>query len=158
MTEISPENRSELEKRYRTTTIVIAFQIFTVIVLIIAAWFAAQSSNNSVSDQTITTLWVAVLFIAVGAFLARRILFGWERLKNTVLLKGVKGLIQTLQTNSIILGVIGEIIALTGFLIALLSGNKWEMFRAGAIALVVFLANFPRKSVWEKIVSNLEKV
>lgn len=158
MTEISPENRSELEKRYRTTTIVIAFQIFTVIVLIIAAWFAAQNSNNSVSDQTLTTLWVAVLFIAVGAFLARRMLFGWERLKNIVLLKGVKGLIQTLQTNSIILGAIGEIVALTGFLIALLSGNKWEMFRAGAIALVVFLANFPRKSVWEKIVSNLEKV
>lgn len=158
MTEISPENRSELEKRYRTTTIVIAFQIFTVIILIIAAWFAAQSSNNSVSDQTITTLWVAVLFIAVGAFLARRMLFGWERLKNTVLLKGVKGLIQTLQTNSIILGAIGEIVALMGFLIALLSGNKWEMFRAGAIALVVFLANFPRKSVWEKIISNLEKV
>lgn len=158
MAEISPENRSELEKRYRTTTIVIAFQIFTVIVLIIAAWFAAQSSNNSVSDQTLTTLWVAVLFIAVGAFLARRMLFGWERLKNIVLLKGAKGLIQTLQTNSIILGVIGEIVALMGFLITLLSGNKWEMFRAGAIALIVFLANFPRKSVWEKIVSNLEKV
>ena len=158
MTEISAENRSELEKRYRMTTIVIAFQIFTVIVLIVAAWFAAQNSNNSVSDQTLTTLWVAVLFIAVGAFLARRMLFGWERLKNTVLLKGVKGLIRTLQTNSIILGVIGEIVAIMGFLIALLSGNKWEMFRAGAIALVVFLANFPRKKVWEKIVSNLEKV
>lgn len=158
MAEISSENRNEFEKRYRTTTIVIAFQIFTVIVLIVAAWFAAQSSNNSVSDQTLTTLWVAVLFIAVGAFLARRMLFGWERLKNVVLLKGVKGLIQTLQTNSIILGAIGEIIAILGFLIALLSGNKWEMFRAGAIALVVFLANFPRKSVWEKIVSNLEKV
>lgn len=158
MAEISAENRNELEKRYRTTTIVIAFQIFTVIVLIVAAWFAAQNSNNSVSDQTLTTLWVAVLFIAVGAFLARRMLFGWERLKNTVLLKGVKGLIQTLQTNAIILGVIGEIVAIMGFLIALLSGNKWEMFRAGAIALVVFLANFPRKKVWEKIVSNLEKV
>lgn len=158
MAEISSANRNELEKRYRTTTIVIAFQIFTVIALIVAAWFAAQSSNNSVSDQTLTTLWIAVLFIAVGAFLARRILFGWERLKNIVLLKGVKGLIQTLQKNAIILGAIGELVALTGFLIALLSGNKWEMFRAGAIALVVFLANFPRKSVWEKIVSNLEKV
>lgn len=158
MTEISAENRNELEKRYRTTTIVIAFQIFTVLVLIVAAWFAAQNTNNSVSGQTLTTLWVAVLFIAVGAFLARRMLFGWERLKNTVLLKGVKGLIQTLQTNSIILGVIGEIVAIMGFLIALLSGNKWEMFRAGVIALVVFLANFPRKKVWEKIVSNLEKV
>jgi len=158
MAEISAENRSELEKRYRTTTIVIAFQIFTVIALIIAAWFAAQNSSNSVSDQTITTLWVTVIFIAVGAFLARRMLFSWERLKNTTLMKGVKGLIQTLQFNSIIIGIMGEIVAVVGFLIALLSGNKWEMFRAGAVALIVFLANFPRKSVWEKIVSNLEKI
>lgn len=158
MTEISSENRAELEKRYRTTTIVIAFQIFTVIVLIIAAWFAAQNSNNSVSEQTITTLWVTVIFIAIGAFLVRRLLFSWERLKNTTLIKGVKGLLQTLQFNAIIIGIMGEIVAVVGFLIALLSGNKWEMFRAGAVALIVFLANFPRKSVWEKIVSNLEKI
>lgn len=158
MTEISSENRAELEKRYRTTTIVIAFQIFTVIVLIIAAWFAAQNSNNSASEQTITTLWVTVIFIAIGAFLVRRLLFGWERLKNTTLIKGVKGLLQTLQFNAIIIGIMGETVAVVGFLIALLSGNKWEMFRAGAVALIVFLANFPRKSVWEKIVSNLEKI
>lgn len=158
MTEISPENRSELERRYRTTVFVIAFQIFTVIILIVAAWFIAQASDNSITDQSLTTLWAAVLFIAIGAFIIRRLIFGWERLKNTALLKGVKGLIQTLQINSIILGTIGEIVAVMGFLIAALSGNKWEMFRAGAIALVVFLANFPRKSVWEKIVANLEKI
>ena len=156
--EISPENRSELEKRYRTTVLVIVFQILTVIALIIAAWFIAQTSENSITGQSLTTLWVAVLFIAVGAFVIRRLIFSWERLKNTALLKGIKGLIQKLQINSIILGVIGEIVAIMGFLIAVLSGNKWEMFRAGAIALVVFLANFPRKSTWVKIVANLEKI
>ncbi|CAN5867571.1 hypothetical protein BH20ACI4_BH20ACI4_31500 [soil metagenome] len=156
--EISPENRSELEKRYRTTVYVIVFQIFTVIALIITAWFVAQTSENSITDQSLTTLWVAVLFIAVGAFVLRRLIFNWERLKNTALLKGIKGVIRKLQINSIILGVIGEIVAIMGFLIAVLSGNKWEMFRAGTIALVVFLANFPRKSTWEKIVANLEKM
>lgn len=157
MTEISPDNRSELENRYRTTVYVIVFQIFSVIALIIAAWFIAQTSDNSITNQSLTTLWVAVLFIAVGAFVIRRLIFSWERLKNTALLKGIKGLIQTLQINSIILGVIAEIVAIMGFLIATLSGNKWEMFRAGAISLVVFMANFPRKSVWKKIVANLEK-
>ena len=114
MTEISPENRSELEKRYRTTVFVIVFQIFTVIALIIAAWFVAQTSENSITNQSLTTLWVAVLFIAVGAFVIRRLIFSWERLKNTALLKGITGLIQTLQINSIILGVIAEIVAIHG--------------------------------------------
>lgn len=156
MTEISPENRSELEKRYRTTIYVIIFQIFSVVALIIAAWFVAQTSENSITNQSLTTLWAALLFIAVGAFVIRRLIFSWERLKNTALLKGIKGLIQSLQINSIILAVIAEIVAIMGFLIALLSGNKWEMFRAGAISLIVFMANFPRKSAWKKIVAKLE--
>lgn len=156
--EISPENRSELEKRYRSTVIVVVFQIFTVIVLIAAAWFAAGSSENSISGQSQMTLWVAVLFIAVGAFVLRRLFFSWERLKNAALLKGITGLLKNLQTNSIILAAIGEAVGIAGFLIAVLSGNKWDMFRAGAIAFVVFFANFPRKSTWEKIVANLEKI
>lgn len=158
MPEISPENRRELEKRYRTTVLVIVFQIFTVIALIVVAWFLAQSSESLITNQSLMTLWAAVLFIAIGAFAVRRLIFSWERLKNNAILKGVKGLIQTLQINSIFLGVIAEIVGVLGFLIAVLSGNKWEMFRAGAIALVVFLANFPRKSTWEKIVANLEKI
>ncbi len=156
MSEISPENRSELEKRYRTTVFIIVFQIFTVILMIAVAWFVAQNFDNSITNQSLTTLWAAVLFIAVGAFILRRLIFSWERLKNTALLKGIEGVIQSLQINYIFLGVIAEIVAIMGFLITTLSGNKWEMFRAGAIALVVFIANFPRKSKWEKIVSNLQ--
>ena len=156
MTEISPENRSELGKAIPDHRLRYRFPDFYRYRADIAAWFVAQTSDNSITNQSLTTLWVAVLFIAVGAFVIRRLIFSWERLKNTALLKGVKGLIQTLQINSIILGVIAEIVAIMGFLIATLSGNKWEMFRAGAISLVVFMANFPRKSVWEKIVANLE--
>lgn len=158
MTEISAENRTELEQRYRIAVFVIIFQIFTVIALIVGAWFVAQNSENSITSQSIMTLWTAVLFIAVGAFALRRLIFNWERLKNTTLLKGIKGLIQSLQINTIILGVLAELVAILGFLITVLSGNKWEMFRAGIVSLVVFLTIFPRKSAWEKIVANLEKI
>lgn len=158
MSEISAGNRVELEKRYRAAVFVIIFQIFTVVALIVAAWFVAQYFDNSITSQSIMTLWAAVLFIAVGAFVLRRMIFSWERLKNTTLLKGIKGLIQSLQINTIILGVMAEIVAILGFLITTLSGNKWEMFRAGIVSLVVFLTIFPRKSAWEKIVANLEKL
>ncbi len=158
MTEISAENRTELEKRYRAAVFVIIFQIFTVVALIAAAWFVAQSFDNSITNQSVMTLWAAVLFIAVGAFVLRRLLFSWERLKNTTLLKGIEGLLQSLQIKTIFLGVMAEIVAILGFLITTLSGNKWEMFRAGIVSLVVFLAVFPRKSAWEKIVVNLEKI
>jgi hypothetical protein len=84
--------------------------------------------------------------------------FTWERLKNVGILKGVSGVLGTLQRNSIILSVFGLLVGIIGFLLALFSGSGFDMLRAGAIALVVFLINFPRKKVWKTIISNLEKV
>lgn len=158
MNRISEINRAEMEKRYRVTSAIVLIQILSTIILIAAAWFIAQKMDNSITEQAIWSLWIMVLFIALGTFALRRFLFSWERLKNIALLKGVKNLISTLQTNTIILSALAEIIVIIGFLVATLSGNKFEMFRAGAVALIVFLLNFPRKSIWEKIVANLENV
>lgn len=151
-------NSVEFEKRYRTTAIIVGVQILSVLGLIVIAWIVIANSDNSMTSGSQTTLWFFILFIAIGSFLVRRFLFNWDRLKNTAVLKGISGVLQTLQINSILLGALGEIIAVMGFILATMSGNKWEMFRAGAIAMVVFLANFPRKKTWDKIVSNLEKI
>lgn len=158
MSEISGENLAELEKRYRTTVAIVLGQILIALLLILVSWFFVSKVETNLTAQDFTTLWVAVLFIAIGSFVLRRLFFNWERLKNITLLKGVKGLLGTLLTNSVILGLMAEIVAIVGFLIAIFSGNSSDMFRAGVISLVVFLINFPRKSVWKKIVSNLEKV
>ena len=156
MKDISPEIRAELEKRYRIAAFVVIAQIITTVILIVVAWFVAQTSENDITSNSLFSLWITILFVALGAFILRRSLFNWERLKNITILKGFPGLLQTLQTNAILLGSLGEVVAVIGFLVATLSGNKWEMFRAGAVAMIVFLANFPRKSVWEKIVANME--
>ncbi len=158
MNEISSENLTELEKRYRTTFFIVLIQIFVVLLLVAVSWFGVFKVGTNLSDQDFSTLWVAVLFIAIGTFILRRMFFSWERLKNITLLKGVSGLLRTLQRNSVILGIFALIVAIIGFLISSFSGNTSDMFRAGVIALVVFLINFPRKKVWKTIVSNLEKV
>lgn len=156
--ENSSENKAELEKRYRTTALIVSAQVLLVLVLIVVAWFVIDNTDNSMSAQSQMTLWFLILFIAVGSFLVRRFLFNWERLKNTAVLKGISGVLQSLQINSILLGMLGETVAVIGFILATMSGNRWEMFRAGAVAMIVFLANFPRKSTWKKIVAGLEKV
>lgn len=158
MQEVSTNNSIELEKRYRTAAIVVAAQILSVILLIVVAWIVIANSDNSMNSGSQTTIWFFILFIAIGSFLIRRFLFSWERLKNTAVLRGISGALQTLQMNAILLGALGEIVAVLGFILATMSGNKWEMFRAGAVAMVVFLANFPRKTTWKKIVVNLEKI
>ncbi|HEY8560680.1 MAG TPA: hypothetical protein VIL74_09920 [Pyrinomonadaceae bacterium] len=158
MSEISKENLSEIDKRYRTTVFIVLGQIFFVLLLIAAAWILNLRFQNELAEKDLTTLWVGVLFVAVGSFLLRRMFFNWERLKNIALLKGVAGLLRTLQRNSIILGTFAVVVALLGFVITAFSGNGTDIIRAGAIALVVFLINFPRRKVWRTIVSNLGKV
>ena len=158
MNEISNENLPELEKRYRTTVLIILAQFFVVLFLVAASFLLGFRIETSLSEQDYTTLWIGVLFIAVGSFILRRMFFTWERLKNVGILKGVSGVLGTLQRNSVILSVFGLLVGVIGFLISLLSGNGFDMLRAGAISLVVFLINFPRKKVWKTIISNLEKV
>ncbi len=158
MNEISPENQSEFEKRYRATVFIFIAQIFFTFVLIAAALFLASKIEVSDPAQNLSTLWVAVVFIAIGGFVLRRVFFNWERLKNIKLLKGSPGLLKSLQTSTIILGGIAELITVIGVIITILTGNNFDMLRAGTVALIVFLINFPRKSVWNKIITNLENV
>jgi hypothetical protein len=73
-------------------------------------------------------------------------------------LKGVSGLLKTLQINAIILGAFAALLAIVGCVITFLTGEIFEMLRAGVVALIVFFINFPRKSVWKKIVAGMEKV
>ncbi len=158
MSEISGENLAKIETIYRQTFFIVLAQILFALCLVLADWFLLSKLETSLSTQDFTMLWVAILFIAAGSFVLRRLFFSWERLKNITLLKGVSGLLGILQRNSVILGLLAEIIVIIGFLIAMLGGNSSDMLRAAAISLVVFFINFPRKGVWKKIISNLEKV
>ncbi|HXG84913.1 MAG TPA: hypothetical protein VNI84_12905 [Pyrinomonadaceae bacterium] len=155
---IAPENLSELDKRYRATAIIYFAQIWTAAALIAASWFFIKDAENPVNPDFLTPLWTAIVFIAVGAFVLRRVFLKWERLRDVKLLKGVSGLLGKLQTNSIILGSMAEVIAILGVVITVQNGAKSDLLRAGLVSLIVFIINFPRKSVWRKIVANLEKV
>ena len=157
MEEISAENLAQLEKRFFITLFLVSAAIFSAFVFLAATWFLTRDSQVF-AERDLTTLWLVILFLSAGTFVLRRQLFGWERLKNKALLKGVSGLISTLQLNTLVLVFFAEIVLVIGFIIALLNANFFDMLRASAIALIVFGLNFPRLSIWKKIVANLEKV
>lgn len=150
-------NAQLLEKRYRTSVIAVSAQILIMLALTVVAWLVISYSSNDISEQAVFALWAVILLIAAGSFVLRRMLFSWDRLKSVALLKGIPGLLDNLQAYTILLGALGEVVAIMGFLVATLSGNKFEMLRAGAISLIVFLINFPRKSVWRKILAGAEQ-
>ena len=158
MSEISTENLSALDKKYKATKIIFLAQIVFTIVLVIVGWFYAANVENAISEESLMSLRVGVIFIAITTFVLRRMLTRWDRLKTIALLKGIPGLLNSLQTNAVIMAAMAEMIAIIGFLIATLGGVKTDVLTFGAVSLILFLINFPRRAVWEKIVANLEKI
>ncbi len=158
MQEISGENSTLLEKLYRTTAILYLALLFSTILLIAVSRLFNSETKESFSPNTATTLWVVVIFVAVASFVLRRVLYRWERLRDVRLLRGFTGVCRTLQVNSIILAVMAETISVIGFIITAAGGEKADMLRAGLVSLIIFIINLPRKSVWKKIASSLEKV
>lgn len=152
------ENQTEIDKRYRTTAIIYFSQLFTSAALIVAGWFFVEPSNAQTESVALTPLWIAIIFIAAGAFALRRILTKWEKLRDAKLLNGSTGVLKKLQLNSIILGSLAEAIAVIGFIIAQSNNVEADLLRAGLVSLIVFAVNLPRKSVWQKIIANLEQV
>lgn len=158
MEEVSPENVVELDKRYQTTVIVFSAQILSSIILTLVALFLKPNADYLISPDLLRTLWIVIIFIAVGTFILRRFFLRWDRLRDIALLKGVKGLLRTLQTNAIILSAFAETVVIIGLIVTFLSGDKYEILRAGFVALILFAINFPRKKVWEKIVAGLQEI
>ncbi|HNQ14889.1 MAG TPA: hypothetical protein PKM58_04950 [Pyrinomonadaceae bacterium] len=158
MSEISPENLAEIEKRYRAAAVIGVAQIAFTVLLAGAAWFVVRRTEVVEDNKSVTTLWILIAFVAIGSLLLRRLFSGWERLRNAALLGGISGVLKKLQTNSLILGMFAEVISIIGFVITIFTGSSFDMFRAAAIALIVFFVAFPRKIVWKKIVANLQGI
>ena len=158
MNEISEANLAELEKRYRTSAMIGLSQIMFALILAVVAWFVVARTEPAETTETVTTLWVLVLFLAVGSFVLRRLFFGWERMRNAALLGGIEGVLKKLQTNSLILGMFAELIAIIGFVITFFTGSIFDIIRALAIAMIVFLITFPRKKIWKTVVTNLQGI
>ena len=157
MIQITAENQTLLEKQYRAALTGVIVQFGLTVLLMAAAWIVPMRSGKEISASTFTTVWSLILFVALGAFLLRRILFKWEKLKNIAVLKGVGGVLAALRNYAYFLGLLGLLTAIAGFVLTYLIGDPWQMTRAGLVAAVVFAAGFPRKTIWQKIVANLEK-
>ena len=55
MNEISGENLSKLEKRYRTTFFIVLAQIIVVLILVFVSWFGISMVETDLSSRDFST-------------------------------------------------------------------------------------------------------
>jgi hypothetical protein len=152
----TPEGWSnELSQRHRTATIfVVGFLVLDIVLLAIA--YAAADRLYRPRDPSLgMALWIAILVFGLGAFVLRRTRFGAMRLKDIAALKGVSGLLKTLQDTTVQIAFIGGAVGLMGFMLVILSGDWTYTLRAVGVSIIVLIYGYPFRSAWERITRQL---
>lgn len=149
-------NTENFQTLYNKTLIITLAQVFTIILFVSVVWLVDPYQAVMPSDFEIV-LWVFIVLLAVSVLFLRRIFFSWERLKAKFVSEGIDGLVLDLHRKTVILSVVAEAVTILGVIIAFLSGDKFSAVRAAAISLILFFLIFPRKSLWEKIISSASK-
>lgn len=155
---ISPQNLALTNSRHRAAMLMVGVQALLVVILSAAALISAGGPRAAGDEQTITVLWIGVLFLAVSSLLLRRLLSGWERLADVIILFGVSGLLARLLRDVLITCGFGTLAAFCGFAVFRMTGDPFDMVRAGAAAFVVYVANYPRKAAWKTLVARAEEL
>ena len=159
MTPDNPGLQNELTRRHRTATLVVAGFLVLDIALVAIAFFAIdrifRPGDPARDAGLVMGLWIAVLVFGLGAFVIRRTKFAAMRLKDVAAVKGLSGLLKTLQDTTMQVACIGGAVALMGFVITILTGDWTNMLRAGGVSAIVLIYCFPFRSAWERVVMQL---
>jgi hypothetical protein len=160
MSTVTETTQQELARRHRASAMVVGALLGLTLALIGIAYFAAESIYRPswAGDPTLPmALWVTILVFGLGAFVLRRTRFQAMRLQDIATLRGISGLLKTLQNTTIQLAFLAAAIALMGFIITIRTGNKYDMLRAGGVAIIVLLYCYPTRGSWTRLVQGIER-
>jgi hypothetical protein len=157
MAQTSRSIQEELVRRHRTAVIIIVALLGLTVALVGVAFVASESLHRPGDPSLAMALWIAILIFGLGSFVLRRARFQAMRLQDIAALRGLSGLLATLQGTIIQIAFIGGAIALMGFIVMIMTGNKYDMLRAGGVATIVLIYSYPQRSAWQRVVRAAEQ-
>jgi hypothetical protein len=148
---------NELSRRHRTATMFVVGFVVLDVTLLVLSYFAAEKLFRPNDPSIVMGLWIAILVFGLGAFVLRRTRFAAMRLKDIAALKGMSGLLKSLQDTTIQIAFIGGAIALMGFIVTIMTGDWTSMLRAAGVSVIVLIYGFPFRSAWERVARQLSE-
>jgi hypothetical protein len=152
---MTPEVQAELDRRHRSATMVVFLFFGLNVLLLVIAYFAAERIFRPADPKIAMGVWIAILVCGLGVFALRRTRFAAMRLQDIAAVKGISGLLRTLQGTTIQVASVAGAIALMGFIITIITADWTNMLRAAGVSVIVLIYCFPFKSAWERTVRQL---
>ena len=147
--------QGELERRHSGAARAVSLVFMLTLALGALALIAAPRLKLGSDPIVANSLLYVILFLGLGAIVYRRTKFSPMRLQDVAALRGVGGLLETLQRTTVLVALIGGLIAVLGFVFALLTGDGRNMLYPGVIAAAVLLYCYPRRAAWAAVVRAL---
>jgi hypothetical protein len=147
--------QGELERSHAAAVRVVSIVFMCTLGLAALALVVAPRVSFNSSPMVANSLLFVILFFGLGAVVFRRTRFAAMRLQDIAALRGVSGLLETLRQTTIYVALIGGVIAVLGFIFALMTGDGTNMLYPGVIAVAVLLYCYPRRAAWQSVVRTL---
>lgn len=156
MAEVSQSIQKELARRHRVAAIVVGALLALTAALVAIALVASESLHRPGDQSLAMALWISILIFGLGSFALRRAKFQTMRLQDIAALRGLSGLLMSLQRTTIQIALIGGAIALMGFIVMIMTGNKYDMLRAAGVAVIVLIYAYPQRSAWLRVIRAVD--
>jgi hypothetical protein len=147
--------QGELIRRHTSAANVVKLVGVFTLLLMLVALSGVLASAVRFNPTAANTLRFIIVFLGVGAIVYRRTKFQAMRLQDIAALRGASGLLQTLQTTTVIVALIAALIASLGLAISLMTGGT-DMLYFGVIAFAVLVYCYPRRAAWQSVVRATE--
>ncbi len=148
----------ELEERHRSAAMIVGGLFALTALLVVIAFAAKDFIYRPVGSPELPgVLRILTLFLGLGAITLRRTKFSAMWLQDIAGLRGISGLLATLQRTTVQVAFLGGTIALIGFIITILTGDPFDMLRTGGVAALVLFYCYPRRNAWRRVVHGVQE-
>lgn len=145
---------AELVRRHRTA-VRVARVLLALTVSLSAAAFVGRSHFRQQDNPTLDmAVRVIILICGLGSVVLRRTRFSAMRLQDIAALKGITGLLATLERTTIQVSLLGAAVAVFGFVATLMTGNDFYAYGAGVVGVVVLLYCYPTQTTWRQATAS----
>ncbi|MBD0373035.1 MAG: hypothetical protein ICV60_19500 [Pyrinomonadaceae bacterium] len=156
---ITTSTQNELVRRHRVAAMVTrAFIVLTIALIAVAFTGRAPVLGRGLPDPVLVAfLRISIVIMGIGAVTLRRTRFAAMRLQDIAAVRGVSALLATLQNTTVLVAVLGGLIALIGFFLMMLTVDASNMVFIGIAALAVLLYAYPRRAAWQRVLHGIQQ-
>jgi hypothetical protein len=156
MAQTLESSQQELNRRHRLTLMAVFATLGLTIALMVVGYLHMFPLIPS-SYRVALALWIIIAICGLGSIALRRTMFSTSRLQDIAELRGISGVLATLQNTTLLLALLGDAIVIMGFVTTMMANDWIHIRNAGVIAIGVMFFSYPSRTSWQQVVAGIER-